>query len=252
MAIDQERESTMIIRIATNRETEIHPRSDCVPSSAGKTVRSRRPWVGLAVMALGLSMAMAASQGLLLAQRAVKDDPRYSEKADDKAAVPASGASVDPSAYKIGPEDVLSIKVWREQELSGQFTVRPDGKITLPLSGEVTAGGLTPLELTQVVKDAYAKLVNSPEIILQVEAVRSKKYFLVGELARTGAFPLVVPTTVFEAINGAGGLREFANQKNIVVMRGEKRIKFNYKEVVRGKNLGQNILLENGDTIVVH
>ena len=171
---------------------------------------------------------------------------------DEKAAMPAGGASVDPHAYKIGPEDVLSIRVWREPDLSGTFTVRPDGKITLPLAGEVGAGGLTPVDLTQVVKDAYSKLVNGPEVILQVESVRSKKYYLVGEVQRSGSYPLVVPTTVLEAINAAGGLREFANEKNIIILRGAKRIKFNYKEVIRGKNLEQNIFLENGDHIYVH
>ena len=107
------------------------------------------------------------------------------------------------------------------------------------------------MELTKVVKDAYSKLVNTPEVMVQVETVRSKKYFLVGEVGRTGSFPLVVPTTILEALNAAGGLREFANQKNITILRGNKRIKFNYKDVIRGKSLEQNILLENGDHIVV-
>ena len=207
---------------------------------------------GRIVLLLCFFVALAASQGMLLAQRGKKDDKQIAGKVDEKVpAVEAGGASVDPHAYKIGPEDVLSIRVWHEPDLSGAFTVRPDGKITLPLSGEVTAGGLTPVELTKVVKDAFAKLVNTPEVMVQVETVRSKKYFIVGEVGKTGAFPLVVPTTILEALNAAGGLREFANQKNIVILRGTKRIKFNYKDVIRGKSLEQNILLENGDHIVV-
>ena len=204
------------------------------------------------LMLLSFSVAIAASQGMLLAQRAKKDDQKTAGKEDEKAPAPEpGGASVDPHAYKIGPEDVLSIRVWHEPDLSGAFTVRPDGKITLPLAGEVTAGGLTPVELTTVVKDAYSKLVKSPEVMVQVETVRSKKYYLVGEVGRTGAFPLVVPTTILEALNAAGGLREFANQKNIVILRGGKPIRFNYKDVIRGRSLEQNIFLENGDHIVV-
>ena len=261
----------MTIRFATNRETmllsgntrkmffgqaqDMGVRShDCGSGhqprhqSARSTVR--RPFAGRTVMSLGLALAFLAGDGMLLAQRGRKDDQKV-EVAEEKAPVAAGGASVDPHAYRIGAEDVLSIRVWREPDLSGPFTVRPDGKITLPLCGEVTAAGLTPVELTKKVQEAYAKLVNNPEIMLQVESVRSKKYFLVGEVNKAGSFPLVVPTTILEALNSAGGLREFANQKNITILRGDKRIKFNYKDVIRGKNLEQNILLENGDHIVV-
>lgn len=227
----------MIIEFATYREKPM------LPKNAAAT--------GWGILAFGLSLTIVASQGTMLAQRGRNDAQKAPEKAEEKAPIPAGGASVDPHAYKIGAEDVLTVRVWREPDLSGTFTVRPDGKITLPLAGEVVAGGLTPVELTKVVTDAYAKLVNGPEVILQVEAVRSKKYFLVGEVQRGGSFPLVVPTTVLEAINAAGGLREFANEKNIVIIRGSKRIKFNYKDVIRGKNLEQNVLLENGDHIVV-
>jgi polysaccharide export outer membrane protein len=251
LAIEQERENKMINRFGTDRETPLLPAYAGVVEFARVLGRSHRPWARLAIVAMGLSLGLAASQSTLLAQRTLKDEPKSTDTTDDRAALPVGGANVDPHAYRIGPEDLLSIKVWREPDLSGMFTVRPDGKITLPLSGELTAGGLTPVELTKVVKEAYSKIVNSPEIILQVDAVRSKKYFLVGEVNRTGAFPLAVPTTILEAINSAGGLREFANQKNIVILRGGKPLKFNYKDVIRGKNLEQNILLENGDHIVV-
>ncbi len=241
----------MKIRFASNRETPILPMNSGATELVRMIVRSLRPWGSRAGTAAWLFLVVVLSHGMLLAQQSSKSDRKTPEKADENAAVPAGGASVDPRAYRIGPEDVLSIRVWREPDLSGTFTVRPDGKITLPLCGEVMAGGMTPLDLTKVVKDAYAKLVNGPEIILQVESVRSKKYFLVGEVNRTGAFPLVVATTVLEAIDTAGGLKEFANQKGIIIIRGDKRIKFNYKDVIRGKNLEQNILLENGDHIVV-
>ncbi len=211
------------------------------------SVRSR----GFALL-MAIGIGMCCPQEILRAQGNAKNEGKPgAEKAEAVARAEASGGVVDPHAYKIGAEDVLSIKVWREADLSGQFTVRPDGKITLPLSGEVMAGGLTPAELQKVVTEAYGKLVKDPDVMLQVEMVRSKKYFLVGEVNKTGAFPLVVPTTVLDAINSAGGLREFANAKSIIILRGATRIKFNYKEVIQGKKLEQNVFLENGDHVIV-
>lgn len=160
-------------------------------------------------------------------------------------------APVDPKTYIIGAEDVLYVHVWREAELTRQVAVRPDGKVTLPLAGDVQAGGLTPEAFKKAVVEAYSKFVNQPEITVSVLSVLSKKYYIVGMANRTGSFALVVPTTVLEALNGAGGLQEFANKKKIVILRGSKRIRFNYSEVIAGKNLQQNILLENGDHIIV-
>jgi polysaccharide biosynthesis/export protein len=169
----------------------------------------------------------------------------------DAASVASAAAPVDPKSYKIGSEDVLNIRVWKEPELSGSYTVRPDGKITLPLAGDVQAANVTPLELTKNVTDVLKKYINNPEVTVAVAAVLSKKYYITGEVGRTGAFPLVTPTTVLEALTGAGGFRDFANTKNIVVLRGTKRYKFNYKDFIKGKNLEQNIFLENGDYIIV-
>ena len=250
----------MTIRFATNRKMLILPLNldstehvavlEKEDSSANRRLTrfaALQRKSGIAML-LGLTFLLAASQSMMFAQRGKKTEQQEEQK---PAIAEAGGGVVDPHAYKIGAEDVLSIRVWHEPDLSGTFVVRPDGKITLPLSGEVMAGGLTPVELSKVVKDAYGKLVNNPEVMLQVETVRSKKYFLVGEVNRAGAFSLVVATTILDAINTAGGLREFANAKNIVIVRGEKRIKFNYRDVIRGKNLVQNILVENGDHIVV-
>lgn len=166
-------------------------------------------------------------------------------------AAPEGGAPVDPHTYKVGPEDVVGVKVWREPELSGQFVVRPDGRVTLPLHGEMNVENLTLEQIKESVTKAYSQYVNKPEVTVGLLRVGSKKYYLVGEVTRTGVFPLVVPTTILEAINAAGGLREFANKKKIVVLRGAQRIKFNYSDVIKGKNLEQNILLESGDQIFV-
>ncbi len=162
-----------------------------------------------------------------------------------------SAAPVDPKGYKLGPEDVIGIFVWREEQLSGPFVVRPDGKITLRLVGDLKVEGLTLDQVKEEVTKAYGEKLNRPEVSVSLMRVGSKKYFLVGEVGRTGMFPLVVPITVLEALNAAGGLREYANKKKIIILRGSQRIKFNYDEVMKGKKLEQNIFLENGDQVYV-
>jgi polysaccharide export outer membrane protein len=169
------------------------------------------------------------------------------EKADPN----APGAPVDPRSYRIGAEDVLSLRIWREPELSGLFTVRPDGKISLLLVGEMDAMDLTPQQLEANIRKAYEQYLKSPLVTLQVQNVQSKKYYISGEINKSGMFPLVSPTTVLQAITMAGGIREFGNPKKIIIMRGSERIKFNYAEVIKGKKLEQNILLRPGDHIVI-
>lgn len=160
-------------------------------------------------------------------------------------------APVDPRTFQLGAEDVILVRVWREPELSGQMVVRPDGQITMPLIGDVQAAGLTPLQLGTQITAKLGKFINGPEVSVSVQVVRSRRYSVTGEVLRPGVFPLVVPTTVLDALTQAGGFREFANTKNITVLRGSKRFKFNYKDVIKGKNMSQNILLEHGDYIVV-
>lgn len=145
----------------------------------------------------------------------------------------------------------MSIRVWREPEVSGAVIVRPDGRISMPLIGEVEAGGKTPEQLREALIEKFSEFLTRPEVLVQVTAVRSKKYYITGQVNRTGAFPLVVPTTVLEALSGAGGFQQWANKKKIVILRGDERLKFNYNDVIKGKNLDQNVLLENGDHIIV-
>jgi polysaccharide export outer membrane protein len=160
-------------------------------------------------------------------------------------------AAVDPNSYKLGPDDVIFVRVWREPDLSGTMAVRPDGKITLPLVNEIQASGLTPVQLGAEVTTALSKFVNNPQVMVAVQSVRSKRYYMSGEIQRSGAYPLASPTTVFEAVTMAGGFREFANKKKIIIIRGVKRFRFNWNQVVKGKNLDQNILLESGDQVIV-
>jgi polysaccharide export outer membrane protein len=166
-------------------------------------------------------------------------------------ALAGTGLAVDTKTYVIGPEDILFISVWREDSLTRQYGVRPDGKITVPLIRDVQAAGLTPERLGDQLTQALGEYFTKPEITVTVVQVNSKKFFITGEVNRSGQYPLVTPITVFDALNGAGGFRDFANKKTIIIIRGKQRIKFNYEEVLKGKKLEQNIFVENGDTVVV-
>jgi polysaccharide export outer membrane protein len=199
--------------------------------------------------------AVAAVCALAPAQTQRENPPPGGVKPlEPQAGAPAEGgaaAPVDPKTFVIGAEDVVLIRVWREPELSGPVRVRTDGKISLPLGGEVVAAGKTPEQLSQDITKALGGFVNSPLVIVSVQEVRSKRYSITGEVGRPGIYPLVSPTTVIEAIVQAGGLKEYAKKSKITILRHGKLLKFNYNDVVRGKNLAQNVLLENGDLIVV-
>src|SRR3954454_15495533 len=172
-------------------------------------------------------------------------------KSGAPAPAPAGGAPVSSTDYKVGPSDVLLIRVWGEQEFSGPVAVHQDGKFTLPLVGDLQAGGKTPVEIQETIAAALKKLVVKPLVTVTVQDVGSKKYYLVGQVAHAGEYPLVVPTTVLEAIDKSGGLSDFANTKKIYILRGKQKIRFNYKDVHKGKNMDQNILLEPGDHVYV-
>jgi polysaccharide export outer membrane protein len=180
-------------------------------------------------------------------------------KKDGAPAIPGAaaktpgGVAIDPKSFVIGPEDVLWIRVWNSPNLSSQVTVRPDGKITLQLLGDLQAAGLTPEALTQAIYDGVSKFEthDKSEITVTVQQVNSRKYFIQGEVSKSGAFPLLLPTTVLEALVNAGGFREFANPKKIIIISGGQQYHFNYKEVIHGKKLEQNRLLQPGDHIIV-
>lgn len=160
-----------------------------------------------------------------------------------------------PDDYVIGPEDVIGVMFWREPDMSGDLTVRPDGKITLPLIGEVVAVGLKPEALRGEVQKAASRYLADANVTVVVRQIHSRKVFITGEVAHPGAFPLSSPHTVLQLIALAGGLNEYADGDHITVMRtsgGKTQVfKFNYKAVSKGKQLEQNILLQPGDTVVV-
>jgi polysaccharide export outer membrane protein len=159
--------------------------------------------------------------------------------------------AVDPNKYVIGPEDVLLIRTWREPDFTLAVVVRPDGKISMPLVGELQASTLTPQVLTENIKEQLSKYIVKPDVTVFVEQVRRKKYYIQGEVNRTGYYPLVTPTTVLEALGNAGGFKDFANLKDIRILRNGKILHFNYKEVSKGRHLEQNINVESGDQIFV-
>jgi polysaccharide biosynthesis/export protein len=166
------------------------------------------------------------------------------------------GATVAPAPdYVIGPGDLLTIVYWREKDLSADVLVRPDGKITLPLINDVDADGLTPDQLRDRITKASAKFLADPAITVGVKAINSRKVFIAGGVQKPGAYELLASMSVLQLISVAGGLREFVDGRNITIIRdegGSQRVfKFNYQEVKYGGNLGQNISLKPGDTVVV-
>jgi polysaccharide export outer membrane protein len=164
-------------------------------------------------------------------------------------------AETDRPSYQIGPGDVLTIYVWKEAELTRDITVMFDGRITFPLIGEIMAQGLSLSALKETVTQKLKKYLTAPEVTIIVTDARSRRIYTVGKLNRPGPYPLEADMTVIQALSTAGGFAEWADTKNIVIIRrqGEKdaQIYFNYKDFISGKNLGQNIVLEPNDTIVV-
>lgn len=162
---------------------------------------------------------------------------------------------VDEKSYILGAEDQISVMVNNSQEFNGNHLIRPDGRITVNLVGEVPAAGLTPEELTNSLREKIKKYVVDPDVTVAVLAINSKRFFIQGEVNRPGEYKLVVPTKVLEALVNAGGFRDFAKTKDIVVIREEgsatARLHFNYNDVIKGKHLDQNVLLKPGDIIVV-
>ena len=160
--------------------------------------------------------------------------------------------------YLIGADDVLTISVWREQELSGDFAVRPDGKISLLLVNEVLAAGLTTEALRVELNKSYAAFIDAPNVSVTVKEIKSRKIYINGNVSRPGVYPLSAQLTVIQLISLAGGLLDYADKKNIMIIRatpgpnGEPvSVRVNYEEISKGRNLSQNVELKPGDTVIV-
>ncbi len=177
---------------------------------------------------------------------------------------PASGTTAKPAPeaksasgeeYRIGPQDLVRIDVWKEPDISRTIPVRPDGKISLPLMNDVQAAGLTAMELAGSIREGLSKYITSPQVTVTVTEINSRRVYVTGEVMRPGAQPLLPNMTVLQALTSAGGFTQFARTKNIYVLRTEdgKQVKhpFNYKAVLDGKHPEDNIQLQPGDVIVV-
>ncbi|MFZ0747354.1 MAG: polysaccharide biosynthesis/export family protein [Terracidiphilus sp.] len=167
-----------------------------------------------------------------------------------------SSAKPHDNSYVIGNDDVVAISVWKEPELSKSIPVRSDGKISLPLVGEVQATGRTPVQLEQDLSEKLRNFVTTPEVTVIVEQINSKKFNIMGEVGRPGSYSIALASTVMDAIAAAGGFRDFAKKKDVYILRqnadgSESRIAFNYKDFIKGKNPAQNVKLEPRDTIIV-
>lgn len=160
-----------------------------------------------------------------------------------------------PADYTIGAEDVLNVVFWRDADMSAEVTVRPDGIITLPLIGDLRVAGMAPEALKQQIQKEAAKYVTDANVAVIVKQVNSRRVFITGQVTRPGEYPLIGSRTVMQLIALAGGLTEYADAKNIKIMRGGQGqaavLTFNYREVERGRNLSQNVLLQPGDTLIV-
>lgn len=174
----------------------------------------------------------------------------------DEAAVAGGATKAHDAAYVIGNADVLAITVWKEPEVSRSVPVRPDGRISLPLVGEIQATGRTPLQLEQDIAAKLQTYINKPEVTVIVQEINSEKFNILGRVIKPGSYPLAGGATVLDAIATAGGFQDFAKQKSIYILRvnpsgGQTRIFFNYKDVVKGKHPEENVKLQARDTIVV-
>jgi polysaccharide export outer membrane protein len=162
---------------------------------------------------------------------------------------------VPPADYVIGPVDVLGIVFWRDPEISGVVAVRPDGRITIPVIGDMSAAGLRPDALQAAILKAAGKYIADPNVAVVVRTINSRKVFVTGRVTTPGGHDLRGPLTVLQAIALAGGVTEYADSKNITILRTKdgqtQTFKFNYKDVSKGKKLEQNIVLLPGDTVVV-
>jgi len=184
-----------------------------------------------------------------------KESTAYPALSSAQAGAGPSKESHDAS-YIIGNDDLLAISVWKEAELTKSVPVRSDGKISLPLVGEIQAAGRTPAQLENEITEKLKNFITTPEVTVVVEKVNSRKYNVLGEVTKPGSYPLTTETTVMDAIAAAGGFRDFAKKSGVYVLRKgaggqEEHLKFNYKDYVKGKNTAQNVKLEPNDTIIV-
>jgi polysaccharide export outer membrane protein len=203
-------------------------------------------------MAMKRSSIYSRVAGALVAAALLAAVPAGAQTPAAASADRDAGRGAAPDAYRIGPEDVLQISVWKNDAMSRTVPVRPDGKISLPLLNDVQAAGLTALELREALAQKLAEYMPSPEVSVIVSDIRSFKVSVIGEVTRPGRYELKSWTTVLDVLALAGGFTQFASRSRIVILHPEgptmKRIPFNYNKVAGEQ---ENFYLRNGDIILV-
>jgi polysaccharide export outer membrane protein len=229
----------------------VKPPDDAKPAEDAKPApQDAKPADGTATVPRTTETAPAAGPAMSVKKGKAPKKGSKEASADSSGGMPTfNGVSDKP--YEIGPEDVLFLNVLHQADVTGTLEVRPDGFVSVRFAGEIKAAGLTTQQLSDEIADKLTKYYNHPEVNVQVVRINSKKYYISGEVRKQGAYSLSTPKTVLEAIIEAGGLADFAKKKGIYILRGQQKIAFNYADVSKGKNLGQNILVQNGDVIVV-
>jgi polysaccharide export outer membrane protein len=193
------------------------------------------------------------------AQDGTSQKAKATKTMNDASTLNGSGATGQPvmanSNYVIGAEDVLNISVWKEPEITRTVPVRPDGKISLPLLNDVRAAGRTPMQLSAVITKRLKKYLADPQVTVIVTEINSQRYYIMGEVLRAGAYPLLPNMTILQALSGAGGFTPYAKLSDIYLLRTvdgkQERFPFNYKDVIKGSKAGENRMLKAGDTIIV-
>jgi polysaccharide export outer membrane protein len=207
---------------------------------------------------VGSGFLLVAVSGILLGQASAPRQPNRETSAAVATTSPAppasSGNKQNDDSFVIGNDDLLAINVWKEPDFSQKIQVRSDGKISLPLLGEIQATGLTPLQLERDLTAKLRNYITKPEVTVMVEQVNSKNFNILGQVVKPGSYSLTVAPTIVDAIAAAGGPKDFAKQKSIYILRqnpggAQSRVVFNYKDFLKGKT--QNVKLEPHDTIVV-
>jgi polysaccharide biosynthesis/export protein len=165
----------------------------------------------------------------------------------------AGNSAVKPEMplYVLGANDVVGLTVYNDNSVPGTYTIGPDGRISLPMIHEFTVIGMTIPQLQALITEKLSAFINDPVVNVQLLRNNSKKYTMIGGVGKPGPYPLLQETTVLDALAAAGGFHEFANEKDIIIRRGTKEFHFNYKDVIKGKHLVQNINIQDGDIIVV-
>jgi polysaccharide export outer membrane protein len=233
---------------------------------AQRRSKARRVIAPISVDLRCWTMSLAVSSALLVscAVSAAQTSPGNAQNAPSSSATEAASPDTNSTqtskphdnTFVIGNDDVLAINVWKEPDVSRSIPVRSDGKISLPLVGEVQATGRTPLKLEEEIASRLKGYISEPEVTVIVQQINSQRFNILGMVSRPGSYAITNSATVLDAIALAGGFRDFAKQKSIYILRQnsdgtQARLPFNYKAVVKGENSAQNVKLQARDTIVV-